>query len=93
VSNPVWMIVGGLWVLGLVAWSWPTLRQNVALLYFIQHVGTNLALGILFGRTLLSGRQPLGHPFRLACAQRHHFSRQGTLHALCDGRLDLLLSS
>jgi uncharacterized membrane protein len=63
--SPVWMILGGLCVLGLVAWSWPTLRQNVALLYFIQHVGTNLALGILFGRTLLSGRQPLVTHFAL----------------------------
>ena len=63
--SPVWMILGGLAVLGLVAWSWPTLRQNVALLYFIQHFGTNLALGILFGRTLLSGRQPLVTHFAL----------------------------
>lgn len=65
VSNPLWMIVGGLGVLGLVAWIWPTLRQNVALLYFIQHFGTNLALGILFGRTLLSGRQSLVTHFAL----------------------------
>ena len=65
VSNPLWMIFGGLGVLGLVAWAWPTLRQNVALLYFIQHFGTNLALGILFGRTLLSGRQPLVTHFAL----------------------------
>lgn len=63
--SPLWMIVGGLIVLGLVAWSWPTLRQNVALLYFIQHFGTNLALGILFGRTLLSGRQSLVTHFAL----------------------------
>lgn len=65
VSNPLWMIIGGLGVLGLLAWSWPVLRQNVALLYFIQHVGTNLALAILFGRTLLSGQQPLVTQFAL----------------------------
>ena len=63
--SPLWMILGGLGVLGLIAWNWPTLRQNVALLYFIQHLGTNLALGILFGRTLLSGRQPLVTHFAL----------------------------
>ena len=65
VSNPSWMIVGGLGVLGLLAWSWPVLRQNVALLYFIQHVGTNLALAILFGRTLLNGQQALVTQFAL----------------------------
>lgn len=65
VSNPLWMVLGGLMVLALIAWSWPTLRQNVALLYFIQHFGTNLALGILFGRTLLSGRRPLVTHFAL----------------------------
>jgi len=59
VANPLWMVVGGLCVLALLAAIWPTLRQNVALLYFIQHFGTNLALGILFGRTLFGRRQPL----------------------------------
>ena len=65
VSNPLWMTLGGLGVLGLLAWSWPVLRQNVALLYFIQHVGTNLALAILFGRSLLGGRQALVTQFAL----------------------------
>ncbi len=37
----------------------------MALLYFIQHLGTNLALGILFGRTLLPGRRPLVTHFAL----------------------------
>lgn len=65
VANPLWMVLGGLSVLALLAYLWPTLRQNVALLYFIQHLGTNLALGILFGRTLLAGRQPLVTHFAL----------------------------
>ena len=65
VANPLWMVLGGLSVLALLAYLWPALRQNVALLYFIQHLGTNLALGILFGRTLLSGRQPLVTHFAL----------------------------
>ena len=65
VSNPLWMVVGGLLTIGGLALIWPTVRQNVALLYFIQHLGTNLALGILFGRTLLAGRRPLVTHFAL----------------------------
>ena len=71
VSNPLWMVIGGLCVIGLLAAMWPALRQNIALLYFIQHVGTNLALGILFGRTLLSGRQPLVTHFALLAHGGH----------------------
>jgi len=53
VSNPLWMVLGSLAVLGLLALVWPQLRQNVALLYYVQHFGTKLALGTLFGRTLI----------------------------------------
>ena len=67
VGSPLWVGFGSLLVIALLAWNWPLLRQNVALLYFIQHVGTNLALGALFGRTLLAGRVPLvTHFARLA---------------------------
>jgi len=59
VGNPLWIAVGGLAVLVLLALSWPTLRQNVALLYYVQHLGTNLALGILFGRSLLGPGEAL----------------------------------
>lgn len=59
VRNPFAIGTGGLAVLGLLAGSWPYLRQNIALLYFVQHVGTNLALGTLFGRSLFGGRQAL----------------------------------
>lgn len=58
-GNPLWMAGGGLAVLGLLAWLWPALRQNVALLYYVQHVGTNLALATLFGRSLLGSREAL----------------------------------
>ena len=58
-GNPLWMAGGGLAVLGLLAWLWPALRQNVALLYYVQHVGTNLALATLFGRSLLGRREAL----------------------------------
>jgi len=58
-GNPLWIAGGGLAVLGLLAWLWPALRQNVALLYFVQHLGTNLALAILFGRSLFGPREAL----------------------------------
>jgi uncharacterized membrane protein len=35
-------------------------------LYLIQHAGTNACLAVLFGRTLLDGRQPLVTRFALA---------------------------
>lgn len=49
-------------LLGLAAalfWLWPTLRQEVFVLYFLQHVGTNLALAALFGRSLLGPGEAL----------------------------------
>ena len=51
----LWIAVGG----GLIAWGWPIMRGNIALLYWIQHVGTNLALGAFFGQTLFGGREAL----------------------------------
>ena len=54
-------------LIGATIWIWPELRQNVAMLYFIQHVGTNLALATLFGRTLLGEQEALvTHFARLA---------------------------
>lgn len=38
--------------LALLGWSWPALSSEVALLYFVQHVGVNLLLAAFFGRTL-----------------------------------------
>jgi uncharacterized membrane protein len=58
-------VLGGLAVIGLLAWLWTSLRQNVALVYFIQHLGTNLALAALFGRSLRSGGTPLVTHFAL----------------------------
>jgi len=59
VGNPLWIALGGLGVLSLLAWSWPMLRQNIAMLYYVQHLGTNLALGLLFGRSLLGPGEAL----------------------------------
>lgn len=33
--------------------------QHLGLVYFIQHLSTNAALGLIFGRSLLRGREPL----------------------------------
>lgn len=52
-GHPLLIGFGGLAILALLALSWPLLRQNIALLYYVQHLGTNLALGVLFGRSLL----------------------------------------
>lgn len=74
VGNPLWIALGGLGVLALLAWSWPILRQNIALLYYIQHVGTNLALGLLFGRSLLG-------PGEALVTQFARFAHGGTISA------------
>ena len=52
---PQWVVRGaGVLALGaLLAWLWPRLRHNVALLYYIQHLGIHIALGVLFGKSLL----------------------------------------
>lgn len=76
---------GNLAMLGAIVWLWPTLRQNVALLFFVQHLGTNLALGTLFGRSLLGGGEALitqlaraVHQGALSERKRRH-TRQATL--------------
>lgn len=43
----------------LLIWLWPQLRGNVATLYWLQHLGTHLALGWLFGRTLFGPGEAL----------------------------------
>lgn len=81
----LWPAVGACALTAAVAWLWPVLRENVALLYCIQHVGTNLALGALFGRSLIGGREPLvtrfarmvhNGPFRAA---KVRYTRQVTM--------------
>jgi len=57
--------LGGLAMLGVLAWSWPTLRQNIAFLYYVQHLGTNLAFAALFGRTLFGEGEALVTQFAL----------------------------
>jgi uncharacterized membrane protein len=52
---PQWaMRAAGVLALGaLLAWLWPQLRHNVPLLYYLQHLGIHVALGVLFGKSLL----------------------------------------
>ncbi len=42
------------------------IRQHLPLVYFVQHAGTNLALLVLFGRTLAPGQVPLCSRFAAA---------------------------
>lgn len=39
--------------------AWGGLERHFADLLFVQHAGTNLLLGLVFGRTLAAGREPL----------------------------------
>lgn len=84
-GKPLRIVGGGIAMLGLLAWAWPGLRQNVALLYYLQHIGTNLALGVFFGRTLFGGREALVTQFaRLAHGGaiseiKRRYSRQVTV--------------
>jgi len=59
VRHPLWVAAGGVLVTGTLVWLWPSLRQNATALYFIEHLGTNLALGALFGKTLIGPGAPL----------------------------------
>lgn len=52
-------LAAGLGCIALLAWLWPQLQQNVALLYYIQHLGSHAALGAVFGHTLLGPGEAL----------------------------------
>lgn len=43
----------------VLAWGWTWLSSRVAWLYYLQHLGTHLALAAWFGRSLASGREPV----------------------------------
>jgi len=84
-GKPCWLIAGGLLTVVAALCGWPALRQNVALLYYLQHAGTHLALGLLFGRSLRSAQPPLvtrfaslAHHGVLSDAQRR-YTRQVTV--------------
>ena len=39
--------------------GWSVLERHFPSLFFVEHAGTNLLLAVVFGRTLLAGREPL----------------------------------
>lgn len=54
-----WMLAFAV-VLAIVLWFyWARLTAHVAGLYYLQHLGTHLAMALFFGRTLLRPRLPL----------------------------------
>lgn len=84
-GNLLWIAGGGLAALALLAWAWPQLRENGALLHYVEHVGTNLAFAVVFGRTLGAGHEPLitqlarfAHPEGLSPAKLR-YTRQVTV--------------
>lgn len=54
-----WRVAGVLALGALLAWLWPQLRHNVPLLYYLQHLGIHVALGVLFGKSLLGPGEAL----------------------------------
>ncbi len=52
-------IAGGLAGLAILAALWPLVRQNIPLLYYLQHLGAHLALGTFFGRSLIGPEEAL----------------------------------
>jgi uncharacterized membrane protein len=52
-------IAGGALLVAGLAWLWPAMRGQVALLYYLQHLGIHLALGALFGRSLFGPGEAL----------------------------------
>lgn len=57
--HPLRVTAGGLALAAALACLWPSLRENVASLYFAEHLGTNLAFATLFGKTLVGRGEPL----------------------------------
>lgn len=44
----------------VVLWlGWPLFERHFQIVFLVEHAGANLALAIIFGRTLIAGRDPL----------------------------------
>ncbi|HAJ12640.1 MAG: hypothetical protein WCZ20_03795 [Hydrogenophaga sp.] len=54
---PAWGLM--LLMAGGLAWRWGWLRGNLPWLYYLQHLGTHLAMAAWFGRSLMAGREPV----------------------------------
>lgn len=58
-ARPALKLVAWLAVAALLWGLWPLLRTQVALLYYLQHLGIHLALAALFGASLLGSGDAL----------------------------------
>ncbi len=72
------LMCGALWAV------WPALEHHFGLVYWLQHAGIQLILFMIFGRTLIAGRQPLCTRFAEAVhapltPQHEIYARQVTL--------------
>jgi len=54
-----WSVPLAVAAVGMLVWLWPGVRENVPLMYYLQHLGAHLALAVLFGRTLLGPGEAL----------------------------------
>lgn len=85
--SPRRMVMLAVLVLVCVAlWTqWLALEHHYGLVYWLQHVGMQLILLIIFGRTLIAGRQPLCTRFAEAVhaapltTQHEIYARQVTI--------------
>ena len=79
------IMLGVLVLLCIALWAgWPALENHFGLVYWLQHVGMQLILFIMFGRTLIAGRQPLCTRFAKAVhavvtPQHEIYTRQVTI--------------
>jgi uncharacterized membrane protein len=79
------IMLGMLVLLCIALWAgWPALENHFALVYWLQHVGMQLILFIIFGRTLIAGRQPLCARFAqtvhvVVTPQHEIYARQVTI--------------
>ena len=58
-QRPLAALAVALLLAGALALLWPTLREHPARLFFAEHLGTHLALALLFGKTLFGAGEPL----------------------------------
>jgi uncharacterized membrane protein len=79
------IMLGVLALLCIALWAgWSALENHFVLVYWLQHVGMQLILFMIFGRTLIAGRQPLCARFAqavhvLVTPQHEIYARQVTI--------------
>lgn len=83
-SSRRFIMLGTVTALCVALWAgWSTLEHHVGLVFWLQHTGMQLILLVGFGRTLVSGRQPLCTRFAAALhapltPQQEVYTRQVT---------------